>query len=135
MSIDGATGVAERVRALAEFLSATDAVSVRIDRENDTIELVRRASSDIENPNAAVRSEPPLRVDTIKADLVGIFHLGRPVPVAGETLDGDRELGFIEALGIRTPVRSLGAGRIVTIAIDDGYPVEYGQPLFSIARG
>jgi biotin carboxyl carrier protein len=64
-----------------------------------------------------------------------VFHLSRPAPSEGQTFDGDRELGYIEALGIRTPVHSMGAGRLVRIAATDESPVEYGQPLFSIARG
>jgi oxaloacetate decarboxylase alpha subunit len=74
-------------------------------------------------------------LEPIKADLVGIFRLGRPAPVEGELLDEDRELGYIEALGIRNPIHSLGGGRIVTIASADGSPVEYGQPLFLLDRG
>jgi acetyl-CoA carboxylase biotin carboxyl carrier protein len=76
-----------------------------------------------------------VRLDAIKADLVGIFHLSRPAPSEGDLLEGDRELAYIEALGIRNPVRSLGAGRVVSIKRSDGDPVEYGQVLFEIDRG
>ena len=66
--------------------------------------------------------------DAIKADLVGIFRLSRPAPAEGDVIAGDRELAIIEALGIRKPVRSMGAGRIVRDqACKDGDPVEYGQ--------
>ncbi len=65
---------------------------------------------------------------------MGIFHTSRPTPAEGEVLDGDRELGYIEALGIRTPIHSMGPGRLVSISARDGAPVEYGQPLFAIAR-
>ncbi|HEX3369281.1 MAG TPA: 2-amino-4-hydroxy-6-hydroxymethyldihydropteridine diphosphokinase [Candidatus Cybelea sp.] len=137
MSSTDAASVSDRVRALAAFLSEGDAVRVRIQRGDEEIELTaprltaaRRGSADGLSSEAG-----PLRVDTIKADLVGIFHLGRPAPAEGELLDGDRELGFIEALGIRTPIHSMGSGRLVSIAAADDAPVEYGQPLFSIARG
>ena len=49
-------------------------------------------------------------------------------------VDGDRELAFVETLGIRNPVRSRGPGRIAMIYVTDGQPVEYGQPLFAIER-
>jgi biotin carboxyl carrier protein len=78
---------------------------------------------------------PAARLDAISAELVGIFHLSRPAPVEGEILDDDRELAYIEALGIRNPVHSLGAGRIAQIAATDGAAVEYGQPLFLLDRG
>jgi biotin carboxyl carrier protein len=65
---------------------------------------------------------------------VGVFRLSRPVPHEGERLEGDRELAYVEALGIRNPVRSLGGGRVSVIRCRDGDPVEYGQPLFEIER-
>lgn len=130
--------VAERVRALANFLSETDVERVKIVRGDDEIELAAAArfAAHAAGANEAGSGEaPPARVDTVKADLVGIFHLSRPAPIEGELLEGDRELGYIEALGIRTPVRSMGAGRLVAIATDDDSAVEYGQPLFAISRG
>jgi 2-amino-4-hydroxy-6-hydroxymethyldihydropteridine diphosphokinase len=127
---------AERVRALARFLAEGDAVRVRIARPDDEIEVVRRAveSSAARGSDRAPSEAVAPRIDTIKADLVGIFHTSRPVPAQGEVFEGDRELGYIEALGIRTPIHSMGAGRLVSIAAVDGAPVEYGQPLFSVAR-
>lgn len=137
MSSTNAASVGERVRALAAFLSEGDAVRLRIERGDEAIELSARrsAAARTHSSDGSASEAPPLRVDTIKADLVGIFHLGRPAPVEGELLDGDRELGYIEALGIRTPIHSMGMGRLVSIAAGDESPVEYGQPLFSIARG
>jgi len=131
------SAISQRVRELANFLSSGDAVRVRIERGSDEIELARRRQHVDRARRAndrAVAGAAALRLDTIKADLVGIFNLSRPAPSEGETFDGDRELAYIEALGIRTPVHSMGAGRLVRIAATDGSPVEYGQPLFSIAR-
>ena len=131
--------LAARVRRLAEFLASEHVVSVRIEREGDEIELRRRlqavsaAEFRQDAPIADESSEPSL--EAIKAGYVGIFRLGRPTPVEGELLDADRELGYIEQLGIRNVIHSLGAGRIVTIASADGAAVEYGQPLFLVDRG
>jgi biotin carboxyl carrier protein len=128
--------LADRIRRLAQFLATSDAVRVRIEHAEAVIEVGRSVNPS--RPVATAGSQPEraaVRVDTIKADLVGIFRLSRPAPIEGETLEEDRELAVIEALGIRTPVRSLGAGRIVAIASHDGAPVEYGQPLFLLDRG
>jgi 2-amino-4-hydroxy-6-hydroxymethyldihydropteridine diphosphokinase len=129
------SSVSERIGALARFLSESGAARVRIERGDDAIEVAGRARSGFAAHGDGASETGSARVDTIKADLVGIFHLSRPVPVDGDVLDADRELGFIEALGIRTPVHSMGTGRIVTVAAADGTPVEYGQPLFLISRG
>ncbi|HEY1656474.1 MAG TPA: biotin/lipoyl-containing protein [Candidatus Tumulicola sp.] len=128
--------VAERVRRLAEFLAQTDAVRVSIQRGGDTIEVARPARTASSQSGAGGRGEHPSpgRIDTIKADLVGVFRLSRPAPAEGEILEADRELAYIEALGIRNPVHSLGGGRIVAIASNDGAAVEYGQPLFLLDR-
>jgi len=138
MAPEFSLAVSERVRALADFLSSGDAVRVRIVRGDDEIEVARRQPH-ADRPRRAndrtVPDETRLRFETIKADLVGIFHLSRPAPSVGEIFEADRELGYIEALGIRTPVHSMGAGRLVRIAATDESPVEYGQALFSIARG
>jgi len=131
------SSVRERIGALARFLSESGAVRVRIERGDDAIEVAvaGRARSSVASRGDGASETSFARVDTIKADLVGIFHLSRPAPADGDGLDADRELGFIEALGIRTPIHSMGAGRIVAVAAADGTPVEYGQPLFLISRG
>jgi acetyl-CoA carboxylase biotin carboxyl carrier protein len=131
--------LAARVRRLAEFLASEQVLSVRIERAGEEIELRRRAHA---VTAAELRQDAPIAVESaepsleaIKAGYVGIFRLGRPTPVEGELLDADRELGYIEQLGIRNVIHSLGAGRIVTIASADGAAVEYGQPLFLVDRG
>lgn len=137
MSEERLGSASERVSALAQFLADGDAVRVRITRGDDDIEIAarpRHAQAYARPGERPSGDSATARVDTIKADLVGIFHVGRPVPTKGEVFDGDRELGYIEALGIRTPIHSMGAGRLVSVATDDGTPVEYGQPLFLIAR-
>ena len=131
--------LASRIRALAEYFVGTDLLRLRIERESEEIELGRkRLHGDQVPPLPQDLSEveaAPVKLDSIKADLVGIFRLSRPAPAAGDLLEGDRELAYVEALGIRNPVRSRGAGRIVSIPPGDGAAVEYGQVLFEIDRG
>jgi biotin carboxyl carrier protein len=55
-----------------------------------------------------------------------------PAVVAGSVVGEDRELAYVESLGIRNPVRSGGPGRVADVFVNDGEAVEYGQPLFSI---
>ena len=131
--------LAGRVRALAELFAETDLLRLRIEREDEAIELGRRAlHPDLVPeipPHLHAHEGAPVRADQIRADLVGIFHLSRPAPADGDLLESDRELAYIEALGIRNPVRSLGSGRIVAIKKADGDAVEYGAVLFEIDRG
>jgi biotin carboxyl carrier protein len=133
------TLLASRVRKLADYFVGTDLLQLRITRENEEIELGRHSLHpdvvpDVPEDLSAIEAAPA-NLESIKADLVGIFHLSRPASSEGDLLEGDRELAFIEALGIRNPVRSHGPGRIVTINKFDGDAVEYGAVLFEIDRG
>lgn len=133
-------GLAERVRTLAAAFRETDLIRLRIEDEHeDAIELRRRpapvAPEPHTQPQAASAAAVPANMHSVKADLVGVFRFSRPPVSEGEILDGDRELAYVDALGIRNPVRSLGGGRIVSVFCEDGQPVEYGQVLFEIDRG
>jgi len=133
--------ITQRVRRFVDAFEQTDLIGLRIsDTNGDTIELrrARRVAPQGGQGDAngivsdGAREDVP--VDVIKANLVGIAHLVKPVPAPGVQLDEGRELAYVEALGIRNPVLSRRAGRLVAVLIEDGASVEYGQPLFEIAR-
>lgn len=131
--------MADRVRLLAQAFVQTDLVRLRIEDANaDAIELRRKASNTVAPAEASAALDALAaevrRPDAIKADLVGIVRFARPVFGVGDVLETDRELAYVEALGIRTSVRSKGAGRIAAINVDDGDPVEYAEVLFEIDR-
>jgi 2-amino-4-hydroxy-6-hydroxymethyldihydropteridine diphosphokinase len=134
------SSLAARVRALAQAFVQTDLVRLRIEDPNeDAVEF--RKSVPFATPATAATeaardsASAPANLEPIKSDLVGIVRFSRTAPAEGEILAEDRELAYVEALGIRNPVRSLGAGRLATIRVRDGQPVEYGQVLFEIDRG
>jgi acetyl-CoA carboxylase biotin carboxyl carrier protein len=133
--------IAARARALAGALTEAGFARLRV-RDGDIEFELRRAAQ----PGAAIpalvlpaapdAAEKPSarRDDLVTSDVVGIVRLSRPVVIEGLDLDGDRELAYVETLGIRNPVRSRGAGRITAVFVTEGQPVEYGQPLFAIER-
>ena len=131
--------IATRARALAGALTEAGFARLRV-RDGDTeIELRRapRAGAPAVTPVPA--AEPPAppaerHADLIASDVVGVLRHVRPPIAEGQELDADRELASVETLGIRNPVRSRGAGRIVAVFVSEGQPVEYGQPLFAIER-
>jgi len=132
---NGSEGIAAHVRDLAEFLVENDLQSVCIDRNGETFEVARTPVEHARAPIAAnAKPASAVRVEQIAADRVGIFHFSRPTPVVGEMLEDDRELGYVEQLGIRNPIRSRGAGRVVSILQQDGDLVDYGRPLFELER-
>ncbi|HET6894656.1 MAG TPA: 2-amino-4-hydroxy-6-hydroxymethyldihydropteridine diphosphokinase [Candidatus Baltobacteraceae bacterium] len=132
------TELVARVRELAQAFLESGLVRLRIeDDREDAIEFRRRPklvpSAQPSQPHGPAVPEPA-NLHPIKADLVGVFRLSRPNVAEGDVLDGDRELAYVDALGIRNPVRSLGGGRIASVLCQDGQPVEYGQVLFEIDR-
>lgn len=132
------TDLVARVRELAQAFLESGLIRLRIeDDREDAIEFRRRPkpapSAQPSQPHGPAVPEPA-NLHPIKADLVGVFRLSRPNVAEGDVLDGDRELAYVDALGIRNPVRSLGGGRIASVLCQDGQPVEYGQVLFEIDR-
>lgn len=129
----------DRVRTLAQAFLETDLMRLRIEEaSSDAVEFrrsrVAAAPALAESAHAGGIPPEPVRADAIRADLVGIFRFTRPVVSEGDRLEDDREIGYVEALGIRNPVRSFGGGRIAAVHCHDGDPVEYGQVLVEIER-
>ena len=129
--------VAQRSRALAGALVEHGFARVRVRDGELEIEVRRRRpalSAAAPSADAAAEKPAPRRADIVTSDVVGIFRCLRPAVAEGAEIDADRELGFVETLGIRNSVRSMGAGRVRDVLAADGQPVEYGQPLFAIER-
>jgi acetyl-CoA carboxylase biotin carboxyl carrier protein len=129
--------IAERVRPLAKAFN--DGGLTRLTVRDADFEVEFRRAPAGPAPRAAdarPASEPaPARpTEAILADVVGVVRFLRPAVSEGMSVETDRDLAYVETLGIRNPVRSRGAGRVAAIYVTDGQPVEYGQPLFAIER-
>ncbi len=137
-----------RVRTVAAFCAGAGLARVRIDDEISAIDvrrtpqIVAPAPTPGENPThtgnvaatngVTAHEERPRSV--LKAEFVGIVRLSRPSVAAGAVLASDRELAYVESLGVRNPIRSGGPGTVAEIFVSDGQAVEYGQPLFALEK-
>jgi acetyl-CoA carboxylase biotin carboxyl carrier protein len=88
-------------------------------------------------PAAAAEPAPPVRGQQVTAPMVGTFYSG-PAPgakpfveIGTEVKPGDT-LCVIEAMKMMNQIESEFAGRVVSILVENGSPVEFGQPLFVI---
>jgi 2-amino-4-hydroxy-6-hydroxymethyldihydropteridine diphosphokinase len=138
----------ERVRSAAEFCASAGLARFRIDEADLEIEVRRTVravrapepepalepvhSNGTHAPSNGVASSGAPEPKVLKAEFVGIVRLSRPSIVEGTELAADRELAYVESLGIRNPIRTGGPGRVAQIFVTDGQAVEYGQPLFAI---
>lgn len=134
--------IATRARALAGALNASGFARLRV-RDGETEIELRRAPRPGALAAPVVPPGPPSEedrvfvdhaADVVSSDVVGIVRLLRPAITEGQEVDGDRDLAYVETLGIRNAVRSRGNGRITAVFVTEGQPVEYGQPLFAIER-
>jgi acetyl-CoA carboxylase biotin carboxyl carrier protein len=75
--------------------------------------------------------------DVVKSPMVGTAYL-QPNPGAeafvrpGAQVSAGQTLLIIEAMKTMNPVPAPRAGRVVELLVEDGQPVEFGQPLVVI---
>jgi acetyl-CoA carboxylase biotin carboxyl carrier protein len=88
-------------------------------------------------PEAAPAAPPAARGQQVTAPMVGTFYSG-PAPgakpfveIGTEVKPGDT-LCVIEAMKMMNQIESEVAGRVVSILVENGSPVEFGQALFII---
>jgi acetyl-CoA carboxylase biotin carboxyl carrier protein len=87
-------------------------------------------------PIAAV-AEPVEEGHIVKSPMVGTFYRspspGSPSFIeVGQTVSEGQTLCIIEAMKLLNEIESDAAGVVKKILVENGQPVEYGQPLFVI---
>lgn len=86
-------------------------------------------------PQPAPGASPPVSMVEIKAPMVGTFYRA-PAPGAPPFIDANKTirpgdvLCIIEAMKLMNEIEAEQGGRIAKILVEDGQPVEFGQPLF-----
>lgn len=86
---------------------------------------------------AAAPSGPPPGTKPIASPMVGTFYRS-PSPEAeafvqvGKAVKPDTVVCIIEAMKVLNEIRAETSGVIVDILVENGQPVEFGQPLFLI---
>jgi acetyl-CoA carboxylase biotin carboxyl carrier protein len=79
----------------------------------------------------------PTTAVTVESPMVGTFYRS-PSPTAepyvneGDVVKEGQVICIIEAMKLMNEIECKVAGRIVRILVENGQPVEYGQPLFFI---
>jgi len=87
------------------------------------------------SPEAAAETAEDLYV--IESPIVGTFYAtpspnAPPFVKAGDTVEVGQVLCIIEAMKLMNEIESEVAGEVVRVYVENGQPVEYGQPLFAI---
>ena len=88
------------------------------------------------SPSTQVEQDPP-GVKIIKSPMVGTFYRA-PSPESPAFVDlntvvqVDTVVCIIEAMKVMNEIQSELSGTIIEILVENGQPVEYGQPLFKL---
>lgn len=88
-------------------------------------------------PPAAAPAAPEMDGHHVTAPMVGTFYRApspgsKPFVEVGQTVEVGETLCIIEAMKMLNPIEADQAGTIRDILVENGNPVEYGQPLFII---
>jgi acetyl-CoA carboxylase biotin carboxyl carrier protein len=88
-------------------------------------------------PAAAAAEEPPAGQEghVIKAPMVGTFYRAsapeaKPFVEVGDSVKAGQTVCIIEAMKLMNEIEADATGVIKAILVENGQPVEYGQPLF-----
>jgi len=144
------------VKEIFRFIKNTDILEFELEREDGKVRFKRggvqaaeRTPVDIVQTASqapAQRGEEPGEGDkkshlkTVESPMVGTFYRA-PSPEAapfcdvGDTVGKGQALCIIEAMKLMNEIESEYSGKIVSILVENGQPVEYGEPLFLIEPG
>jgi acetyl-CoA carboxylase biotin carboxyl carrier protein len=81
--------------------------------------------------------EPESELHLVKSPIVGTFY-GSPSPGAapfvspGDHVEKGQVICIVEAMKLMNEIEADASGEIVRCLVNNGQPIEYGQPLFSI---
>ena len=142
------------VRSLASLLDETNLTEIEYETEGTRIRVARQitysavapAMPAMAAPAPAVAAAPaaaPAAADpanhpgALKSPMVGVAYLA-PEPgklnfiAVGDSVSVGQTLLLIEAMKTYNPIRAAKAGKVTQILVEDGQPVEYGEPLVII---
>lgn len=141
------------VRELADLLAETGLTEIEVEDGDRKIRVARggavapamtlAAPAPASAPSAPSAQAPAVapaedHANAVKSPMVGTAYLA-PEPGAanfvkiGDSVKQGDTLVIVEAMKVMNPITSDRAGTISAILIDNGQPVEFGQPLVVIA--
>jgi acetyl-CoA carboxylase biotin carboxyl carrier protein len=94
-------------------------------------------SSSTEQSGGTAEAPASESLHTIKSPIVGTFYRApsqesEPFVKLGDHVESDTVVCIIEAMKLMNEIQAEVAGKVVKVFVENGQPVEYGQPLFGI---
>ncbi len=135
----------DMIRALAELLDETKLTEIEIEHDDLRVRVVRApghapAIQYAAAPAAPVHAAATQPSDTtshagaVKSPMVGTVYLSPepgapPFVTVGAMVEAGQTLFIIEAMKTMNPIVAERSGKIIRILVNDGHPVEFGEPL------
>ena len=136
----------DQLRSLVRLVDESDTTELEVKHAVAKTRIVLRKARSLESGGTHTTASfiteqtasPPEEAQcTIRAALVGTFHTWvkvkeRHLVIVGDMVEKGQPVGIIQSLDIPNEVDSPVTGRVVEILVQDGQPVEYGQPLVTL---
>jgi len=86
---------------------------------------------------AVPAAEAPAEGHVVKSPMVGTFYRApspdaKPFVEVGEAVKEGQTICIVEAMKLMNEIESDASGTVKAILVENGQPVEYGQPLFIV---
>lgn len=139
------------IKAIYKFLRETDIVELEIEGADGKVRLKRGSAVPVqeavyapgapkEAPVEAKKEDEPKKSENIRiitSPMVGTFYRSSspeaaPFVEIGSLVKSSQTMCIIEAMKLMNEVESEYNGKVVSILVENGQPVEYGEPLFHI---
>ena len=138
----------EAIRELAKLLDETGLTEIAVERGGVSIRVARQSSgrgraAESPMPAPTTVAASPLAIDpsqhpgVVASPMVGTAYLApepgaRPFVEVGALVKTGESLMIIEAMKTMNQIPAPRPGKVIQILVEDGQPVEYGQPLMII---
>ncbi len=133
-----------KVKKLIELMEDSDIQEIEIKEGEDAVRI-SRASSEVRPqvvapvaPVATIRTEAPkLSGHVVRAPMVGTFYRAPspnspPFVESGQQVRAGDILCIVESMKMMNQISTDKSGVVEAILVDNGMPVEFDQPLFTI---
>jgi len=136
------------IRDLAKLLDETGLTEIEFERDGVSIRVARHGAALVAPPRGEAPPAPAAAATALPADpmqhpglvaspMVGTAYLGpapaaRPFVEVGSHVKAGDPLIIIEAMKTMNQIPAPRAGTVIQVLVEDGQPVEYGEPLLII---
>ena len=141
-----------RIKKLIDLIEESDIAEIEISEGEESVRISRYSAPPVQYaaapaapapvqvavaPAAAAPVEDKVSGHVLKSPMVGTFYRSAsPGSEAfvqiGQSVSVGQTLCIIEAMKILNQIESDKSGKIKQVLVENGHPVEYGQPLFII---